>query len=126
MTAITSKQISENSHRGESHECEECGKTCYDMYSLSAHQRIHTGDKPFKCKEWKSILAAVTNKKTLIIHTGVRPFECKECGNAFYVKSTLITHQRIHTGENPCKCKGCGKAFHDKPSLIRHQKILTM
>ncbi|NWW27246.1 ZSCA2 protein, partial [Falcunculus frontatus] len=45
------------------------------------------------------------------IHTGERPFRCPDCRKGFKYNSTLVTHRRIHTGERPYKCPQCGKSF---------------
>ncbi|NXK43680.1 ZIK1 protein, partial [Piprites chloris] len=43
------------------------------------------------------------------IHTGARPYTCRECGKSFRESCCLCTHQHIHTGERPYKCGECGK-----------------
>ncbi|PIO14446.1 hypothetical protein AB205_0184420, partial [Aquarana catesbeiana] len=70
-------------------------KCFLSKWHLDAHQRSHTGEKPYSCPE------------------------CRKC---FSIKSNLDTHQRLHTGEKPYSCPECGKCFSDKSSLSYHQK----
>lgn len=51
--------------------CKYCGKEIGTKLSLSIHERIHTG---------------------------VRPYVCECCGRSFKSKANLIQHQSVHTG----------------------------
>ena len=75
------------------HECTTCGKAFQRLSGLTAHIRVHTGE---------------------------RPFRCQACGMAFAQSSALTRHLRVHSGDKPYSCDTCGKAFADSGTLTRH------
>ncbi|XP_043938464.1 zinc finger protein 408 isoform X2 [Protopterus annectens] len=82
------------SHTGEAHLCTVCGKVLKDPHTLKAHERLHTGD---------------------------RPFRCERCGKAYTLATKLRRHQKSHLEEKPYKCEICGMGYTIMQSLKRHR-----
>ncbi|OTF77199.1 glass-like protein, partial [Euroglyphus maynei] len=79
-----------------------CNKAFSQAANLTAHNRIHTKEKPFPCpicqRRFSQSSSVTTHLRT---HTKERPYNCHHCSKSFSDSSTLTKHMRIHSGEKP-------------------------
>ncbi|XP_033098470.1 zinc finger protein 184-like [Anneissia japonica] len=93
--------ITKKGHSSGSNYCAECGKTFTSTRSFRRHKSIHTGVRPFKCKDCGR---AFSRKDSVLAHerrhrrkTSHFRFQCLQCGISFLTIFQLKTHEQKHT-----------------------------
>ncbi|XP_067295568.1 zinc finger protein 408 [Pseudorasbora parva] len=85
------------SHTGEVYLCPVCGKALRDPHTLRAHERLHTGDRPYKCEQCgKGYTMATKLRRHLKSHFEEKPHVCQVCGAKYTMMQSLQRHLQSH------------------------------
>ncbi|XP_072933028.1 uncharacterized protein [Epargyreus clarus] len=105
--------------------CEICGMMFTHPCFLQAHQRKHTGEKPYSCtecdKKFSSPMAAKAHES---VHTKIFPYKCHICDKAYGDKGRLTKHIKYHLDKRSYKCWGCDKTFLFKYEMNNHAQYV--
>lgn len=102
------------------HGCAQCGSSFSQRSQLVVHQRIHSGERPYRCQ-------VILNKSCCKVFFLILFFSSQVCWQAFAHSGVLKLHIRKHTGEKPYKCLICVEnetSFSQLPHLKKHMQAI--
>lgn len=115
--------------------CKICDQEFKYNNNLLVHERIHSGEKCFSCRQcWKIFGCEKSLQRHQKQHNrGQKPhkqelestFTCTKCKRTFEWETSLIIHQCSAQAERPFKCATCGQTFKTESNLKAHGQVHT-
>uniref|UniRef100_A0A671NL15 Zinc finger protein 64 homolog, isoforms 1 and 2-like n=1 Tax=Sinocyclocheilus anshuiensis TaxID=1608454 RepID=A0A671NL15_9TELE len=111
-------------HTGEKpHKCKYCP---YAINSdLKRHSRVHSGEKPYKCElcEYRCAMKANLKSHVQLKHSASDSFRCSKCDFQCSTKAALRHHSRQHQPAQPLQCSECSYSCSSKGALKIHERV---
>nr|XP_029507543.1 zinc finger protein 37-like [Oncorhynchus nerka] len=105
------------------HRCPQCGRCFIYRYKMLEHQRLHTGENPYKCsqcgKTFRRSSEMSTHRRTQCSNAA---YVCIKCGSSFGSVRERVSHRCCGSKAAATKfeCPQCGKNFKWHNSLKKH------
>ncbi|XP_013996953.1 zinc finger protein ZFMSA12A isoform X1 [Salmo salar] len=114
---------SEQPRQRVAHRCPQCGRCFIYRYKMLEHQRLHTGENPYKCsqcgKTFRRSSEMSTHRRTQCSNAA---YVCIKCGSSFGSVRERVSHRCCGSKAAAPKfeCPQCGKNFKWHNSLKKH------
>ncbi|KAM4846298.1 zinc finger protein 408 [Thomomys bottae] len=106
------------SHTGEAHLCPVCGKALRDPHTLRAHERLHSGERPFPCPQCgRAYTLATKLRRHMKSHLADKPYRCPTCGMGYALPQGLKQHQLSHQPQGPSSASS-GPPAASEPTMV--------
>ncbi|KAJ6629281.1 Zinc finger protein [Pseudolycoriella hygida] len=109
-----------------SYQCGKCCKCFSHMSELTAHERMHSFNKPFHCERCDE---SFMSQSSLSLHVHRvhkfsvdRQIHCPLCDYSFSKQSDLNAHLYVHD-EETLECPDCGELFDNLEVFTEHMEI---
>ncbi|XP_052741515.1 oocyte zinc finger protein XlCOF6 [Bicyclus anynana] len=100
--------------------CTDCPAIFKVRSGLTAHQRTHTGQRPYVC--WQCLKAYTSNtalRRHEKLHTSQR-FECAHCARIFRTRALITAHLDTHLPQKRFACAECSRRYAQRFALQLH------